>query len=301
MTAGTESGPRDEVDAFDRLRPLLFTIAYEMLGSAADAEDVVQDSYLRWRATDPAQVRHPRAYLTQIVTRQALNQLRTVRRRREEYVGSWLPEPVRTESDASHDVLLAESVSMAMLLVLETLGPTERAVFVLAEVFGHSMVEIAEMVGKSDATVRQIAHRARAHVRERRKRFEPDSDTSRAVIGTFLRAARTGDVATLMEVLAPDVVQISDGGGRVHAARHPVVGAQRVAGYLLGLARKLLGDMTVELGTYNALPAVLLRGLDGRLDTVELIEITGGRVTALYAIRNPDKLHTAELTRALER
>ncbi|GAB0101560.1 RNA polymerase sigma-70 factor [Nocardia sp. JMUB6875] len=301
MTVGTDSGPMGDVDAFDRLRPLLFTIAYEMLGSAADAEDVLQDSYLRWRDTDPAQVTHVRAYLTQIVTRQALNHLRTVRRRREEYVGSWLPEPIRTETDASSDVLLAESVSMAMLLVLETLGPTERAVFVLSEVFGHSLVEIAGMIGKSDATVRQIAHRAREHVRSRKKRFEPDSDTSRAVIGKFLRAAQTGDLQTLMDVLAPDVVQISDGGGKVTAARRPVVGAEKVAAYLIGLVRKALGDMTVELGTYNALPALLVRDVDGRLDTVQMIEISGDRITGLYAVRNPDKLHTAEQTRVLNR
>ncbi|WP_040807587.1 sigma factor-like helix-turn-helix DNA-binding protein, partial [Nocardia concava] len=214
---------------------------------------------------------------------------------------SWLPEPIRTETDASSDVLLAESVSMAMLLVLETLGPTERAVFVLSEVFGHSLVEIAGMVGKSDATVRQIAHRAREHVRSRKKRFESDSDTSRAVIGKFLQAAQTGDVQTLMDVLAPDVVQISDGGGKVTAARRPVVGAEKVATYLIGLVRKALGDMTIEFGTYNALPAILLRDADGRLDTVQLIEISGDRITGLYAVRNPDKLHTADLTRALNR
>ncbi len=301
MSIGADTGPMSGVDAFDRLRPLLFTIAYELLGSAADAEDVLQDSYLRWRDTDPERVEHPRAYLTTIVTRQALNHLRTVRRRREDYVGSWLPEPIRTETDASTDVLLAESVSMAMLLVLETLGPTERAVFVLSEVFGHSLVEIAGMVGKSDAAVRQIAHRARAHVQSRRKRFEPDSETSREVIGRFLHATQTGDLQTLMDVLAPDVVQIADGGGKVSAARRPVVGADRVAHYLIGLSRRNLTDMTVEFGLYNALPALLLRTRDGRLDTVELIETTGDRITGLYAVRNPDKLSTAELTRALER
>ncbi|MFE3196051.1 RNA polymerase sigma-70 factor [Nocardia sp. NPDC059240] len=301
MTVGAETGPMDDADAFDELRPLLFTIAYELLGSAADAEDVLQDSYLRWQGVDRTQVEHPRAYLTQIVTRQALNHLRTVRRRREEYVGSWLPEPIRTESDASHDVLLAESVSMAMLLVLETLGPTERAVFVLSEVFGHSMVEIAAMVGKSDATVRQIAHRARAHVRERRKRFEPDSETSRAVIGTFLQAAQTGDVQALMDVLAPDVVQISDGGGKVTAARRPIIGARQVAVFLLGLVRKGVADMNIEFGTYNALPALLLSAPDGQLDSVLMIEVSGDRIAALYAVRNPDKLRSVERTRVLVR
>ncbi|MGW4534824.1 RNA polymerase sigma-70 factor [Nocardia sp. NPDC004340] len=298
---GTDTDRAAGVDEFDGLRPLLFTVAYQLLGSAADAEDVVQDSYLRWRDTDRERVENPRAYLTTVVTRQALNHLRTVRRRREEYVGSWLPEPIRTDAYTEHDVLLAESVSMAMLLVLETLGPTERAVFVLSEVFGHSFVEIAGMVGKSDATVRQIAHRARAHVRERRKRFEPDTETSRAVIERFLLATQTGDTQTLMDVLAPDVVQISDGGGKVTAARKPVAGAERVAIYLVRLARNGIADMTVEFGTYNALPAVLLRTTDGLLDTVQLIETSGDRITGLYAIRNPDKLRTAELTRVLAR
>ncbi|MRH93495.1 RNA polymerase sigma-70 factor [Nocardia sp. SYP-A9097] len=288
-----------ELGAFDDLRPLLFTIAYEILGSAADTEDVLQDSYLRWRDADA--VEHPKAYLTQIVTRQALNRLRTVRRRREEYVGNWLPEPIRTEHDASHDILLAESVSMAMLLVLETLGPTERAVFVLSEVFGHSLVEIADMIGKTDATVRQIAHRAREHVQARRKRFEPDTDTSRAVIAQFAVATRTGDVRTLMEVLAPDVVQISDGGGKVTVAGRPILGPERVAKYLIALARGPMADMTFELGSFNALPALLCRTTAGQLDSIMLVEVSGGLITGLYAVRNPDKLRTTNVVHTLRR
>ncbi|MFC9893715.1 RNA polymerase sigma-70 factor [Nocardia sp. NPDC127579] len=287
---------------FDELRPLLFTIAYQILGSAADAEDVVQDSYFRWRETDPRTVEHPRAYLTQTVTRQSLNRLRSLRRRREEYVGNWLPEPIRTEHDASHDVLLAESVSMAMLLVLETLGPAERAVFVLSEVFGHSLVEIAELIDKTPATVRQIAHRARAHVQARRKRFEPDSETSRAVIAQFMRASRTGDVQALMEVLAPDVVQLTDGGGVVTAARHPIAGADAVARYLIGLARGPMSAMSYEFCTFNALPAIVCRSeADGTIDTIQLIEIDAGRITGLYAVRNPEKLHTTQVVRILHR
>ncbi|WP_069162692.1 RNA polymerase sigma-70 factor [Nocardia altamirensis] len=289
-----------ESEAFDRLRPLLFTIAYEILGSAADAEDVLQDSYLRWRDVHPDEVAHPRAYLVRVVTRQALNQLRSVRRRREDYVGTWLPEPIRTEHDASHDVVLAESVSMAMLLVLETLGPTERAVFVLSEVFGHSLVEIADMIGKTDSTVRQIAHRARQHVQARRKRYEPDAETSRAVIDQFLRAARNGDVQTLMDVLAPDVVQLSDGGGKATVAGRPVVGAERVAKYLIALAQNGMAGMDVEFGSFNALPALLVRS-GGQLDSVLLIELSGDRITRLYAVRNPDKLGGAEVLRTLDR
>ncbi|KAA2257557.1 RNA polymerase sigma-70 factor [Solihabitans fulvus] len=288
---------------FAEYRSLLFTIAYEILGSATDAEDVVQDSYLRLRDTDFGEVTHPRAYLVQVVTRQSLNQLRAARRRREDYVGTWLPEPVRTESDTSDDAVLAESVSMAMLLVLETLGPNERVVFVLSEVFGFSHPEIAAMVGKSDATVRQIAHRARSHVHARRKRFEPDRQTSRSVVGRFLLAARTGDVKALMDVLAPDVVQLADGGGRVAAARWPITGREPVAKYLTGLARNGLSEWDTQLATYNALPAVLL-SVDGRLDSILMFDIRDGLVHRLYAVRNPDKLRSADehrpLTRAVE-
>ncbi|MEV4152547.1 RNA polymerase sigma-70 factor [Nocardia salmonicida] len=287
-----------ELDTFTTFRPLLFTIAYEILGCAADAEDVVQDSYLRWR--EATAVTHPRAYLVQIVTRQAINHLRSVRRRREDYVGTWLPEPIRTTPDADHDVLLAESVSMAMLLVLETLGPTERAVFVLSEVFGHSHREIADMIDKSDTAVRQIAHRARAHVAARRRRFQPDSDTSRAVIGRFLLAAHTGDVGALLAVLAPDVVEISDGGGRVSAARRPIIGAESVARFMIGLAQNSLAGATVEFGNFNAQPAVLVRSRNGDLDTVLVVELIDDLITGLYAVRNPDKLRTVDVIRSLD-
>ncbi|MFD3427140.1 RNA polymerase sigma-70 factor [Nocardia fluminea] len=287
-----------ESDAFTTFRPLLFTIAYEILGCAADAEDVLQDSYLRWR--DATEVTHPRAYLVQIVTRQAINHLRTLRRRREDYVGTWLPEPIRTAPDAGEDVLLAESVSMAMLLVLETLGATERAVFVLSEVFGHSHRDIAQMIGKSDTAVRQIAHRARAHVASRRRRFQPDSDTSRAVIGRFLLAAGTGDVGALMAVLAPDVVQISDGGGRVSAARRPIIGAGPVARFMIGLTQNSMAGATVEFGSFNAQPTVIVRSKTGDLDTVLVVELTDDVITGLYAVRNPDKLQSIEVVRSLD-
>ncbi|MFC8380954.1 RNA polymerase sigma-70 factor [Nocardia sp. NPDC057272] len=287
-----------ESDTFATFRPLLFTIAYEILGCAADAEDVLQDSYLRWR--DATEVTHPRAYLVQIVTRQAINHLRTVRRRREDYVGTWLPEPIRTAPDAGQDVLLAESVSMAMLLVLETLGPTERAVFVLSEVFGHSHREIARMIDKSDTAVRQIAHRARAHVASRRRRFQPDSDTSRAVIGRFLLAVNTGDVSALMAVLAPDVLQISDGGGRVSAARRPIIGAEPVARFLIGLTQNSMAGATVEFGSFNAQPTVIARSKNGDLDTVLVVELADDLIIGLYAVRNPDKLQSIDVVRALD-
>ncbi|MFH8786976.1 RNA polymerase sigma-70 factor [Streptomyces roseoverticillatus] len=290
-----------EDDAFTEHRPLLFTIAYEMLGSAADAEDVLQESYLRWRAVDPAAVEHPRAYLVRVVTRQALNHLRTLRARREEYVGSWLPEPIRTAPGVSEDAILAESVSMAMMLVLETLNPAERAVFVLHDVFGYTHGEIAASIGKTEVTVRQIAHRARRHVHARRRRFEPDSGAARAVVQRFLLAASTGEVQALMDLLAPDVVQVSDGGGKATAARRPITGSAEVARYVLGVARTGITPTTrLEHATYNGMPAA--RSLtDGEVDWLLAFEIHDDRITALYVMRNPDKLHGADAVRPLDR
>ena len=222
-------------DPFVTHRSLLFTVAYEMLGSAADAEDVLQESWLRWADVDQSQVLEPRAYLVRIVTRQALNQLRTVSRRREDYVGEWLPEPLLTSPDVADDVELAENVSIAMLTVLETLRPTERAVFVLREVFDVPYDEIAEAVDKSPAAVRQIAHRARAHVAARHPRIRVDRSEHEEVVERLITALNTGDVQGLMDVLAPDVVAVADSGGQVRgAARRPIVGADRLVAYLMG-------------------------------------------------------------------
>ncbi|SED83583.1 RNA polymerase sigma-70 factor, ECF subfamily [Streptomyces sp. 2224.1] len=287
-------------DAFVEHRPLLFTLAYEMLGSATDAEDVLQESYLRWSAVDPAGVGHPRAYLVRVVTRQALNHLRAVRARREEYIGSWLPEPIRTAPDVSDDAILAESVSMAMLLVLETLNPTERAVFVLHDVFGYTHGEIAAAVDKTEVTVRQIAHRARRHVHARRRRFEADSAATRKIVQRFLHAATTGEVQTLMDLLAPDAVQISDGGGKVIAARRPITGRADVARFVLGVLRTTTAATRIEHATYNGMPAArFVTG--GELDWLVAFEIHDGRITGLYGMRNPDKLHRAETVLPLER
>ena len=285
-------------EIFAEHRPLLFTLAYQILGSASDAEDVVQDSYLRWIEADA--VEHPRSYLAQIVARQALNALRTHKRRREDYVGAWLPEPIQTAPDVSDDAVLAESVSMAMLLVLETLSPDERVVFVLHEVFGYRYPEIARMTGKSDPAVRQIAHRAREHVQARRRRFTPDATLARATVTTFLRAAHTGDIDGLVAVLAPEVVAFSDGGGQVSAARRPVVGPERVAQFMAGLARGTMAGLDVSFGVYNAMPAVLFCSAE-TLDSVLLIEVSEGLITALYAIRNPDKLRDTTTVRVLTR
>ncbi len=225
---------------------------------------------------------------------------RTARRRREAYVGSWLPEPIRTAPDASADSLLAESVSMAMLLVLETLSPSERAVFVLYEVFGYSHREIGELVGKAEPTVRQIAHRAREHVQARRRRFDLSPDTATRIVDRFLRAARTGDVEALMELMAPEVVHISDGGGRVSAARRPITGRTEVARYVAGIAGKSAAGVRVAVTRYNALPAVEVSAGTG-LDYVLLFEIEDAAIRALYAVRNPEKLRTAALVRQITR
>ena len=278
-------------DPFLAHRGLLFTVAYEMLGSAADAEDVVQETWLRWAnlgAAARADVRDPRAYLVRIVTRQALNRLRTLARRREDYVGEWLPEPLLTSPDVAEDVELAESVSIAMLTVLETLGPAERAVFVLREVFDLPYADIAAAVDKTPAAVRQIAHRAREHVAARRPRIQVDRAEHQQVVGRFLAALRTGDLQVLLDVLAPDVVLVADGGGEVAAVRRPVVGRDRVA-TLLSRFRTIAPDAVVGTVWLNGDRAARI-DLDGELDTVVSLVVEDGRIARIYAIRNPHKL-----------
>jgi RNA polymerase sigma-70 factor (TIGR02957 family) len=284
-------------DAFVVHRGLLFTVAYEMLGSAADAEDVVQETWLRWAGVDQAGVHDPRAYLVQMVTRQALNRLRSVSRRREEYVGEWLPEPLLTSPDAAEDVELAENVSIAMLTVLETLGPAERAVFVLREVFQTPYEEIAEAVGKSPAAVRQIAHRANQHVAERRPRMQVDRAQQQAVVEKFMAAISTGDVKGLVEVLAPDVVVIADGGGVAAAARKPITGAERVARFL-ALASTYPG-FEVAATWLNGLPGLRVK-VRGEVTAVSLA-VEDGRVTRIYAMRNPEKLEWLDRVAELRR
>jgi RNA polymerase sigma-70 factor (TIGR02957 family) len=272
-------------DPFVAHRSLLFTVAYEMLGSAADAEDVLQESWLRWAGVDHSQVRDPRAYLIQVVTRQALNRLRTLSRSREEYVGEWLPEPLLTSPDVAEDVELAESVSIAMLTVLETLGPVERAVFVLREVFEMPYGEIAEAIGKPAVTVRQIARRAREHVAARRPRVRVSRSEQQAVVERFLAALRTGRLQDLMEVLAPDVVLIADGGGLAAAVLAPVHGADRVAKVLGRASHFAFASAAVWL---NGAPAGRIE-VAGEPAAVSLV-VEDGRVTRVYLVRNPRKL-----------
>jgi RNA polymerase sigma-70 factor (ECF subfamily) len=284
-------------DPFVTHRSLLFTVGYEMLGSAADAEDVVQETWLRWAGADQAQVRDPRSYLVRIVTRQALNRLRSVSRRREEYVGEWLPEPLLTSPDVAQDVELADSVSIAMLTVLETLGPAERAVFVLREVFETPYEEIAEVVGKTPGAVRQIARRARGHVAARRPRMQVDRAEQQAAVEKFMTAISSGDVRSLVQVLAPDVVMITDGGGVVAAARKPVTGAEKVLAYL---ARALqVPDFAATAAWFNGMPGARIH-VDGAPAAMSLV-VEDGLITRIYAVRNPHKLGRLDTVAELRR
>ncbi|HET7349338.1 MAG TPA: RNA polymerase sigma-70 factor [Marmoricola sp.] len=276
-------------DPFVTHRNLLFTVAYEMLGSAADAEDVVQETWLRWADVDQDEVQDPRAYLVRIVTRQALNRLRTLSRRREEYVGEWLPEPLLTGPDVAEDVELAESVSMAMLTVLETLGPTERAVFVLREVFDLPYDEIARAVDKTPAAVRQTARRAREHVRARQPRTRVARAEQVAVVERFLAALTTGDIQGLLDVLAPDVVLVADGGGVVSARSKPLAGADRVARLLSRLAA-LVPDAQIGTLWLNGAPAALIDPGDEWGATAVSVVVEDGRISRIFAVRNPGKL-----------
>ncbi|MFF2555660.1 RNA polymerase sigma-70 factor [Nocardia sp. NPDC058058] len=286
--------------AFVAHRNLLFTVAYEMLGSAADAEDIVQETWLRWAEVDLGQVLDQRAYLVRITTRQALNRLRTLSRRRESYIGPWLPEPLLTTPDVALDVELAESVSTALLLVLETLSPTERVVFVLREVFDVGHDEIAEAVGKTPAAVRQIAHRARGHVQARRPRAVASADQTRAALESFRQALETGNPQGLLDVLAPDVVLLSDGGGLKQAALRPVIGYENVARFIVGGIGKSTAVLTVEPIVANGNPALALH-LDGELDGVMSLRVDGDRVVGLYYMRNPEKLSGMERANTLSR
>ncbi|WP_188194128.1 RNA polymerase sigma-70 factor [Nonomuraea sp. SYSU D8015] len=286
--------------AFVAHRNLLFTVAYEMLGSAADAEDVLQETWLRWADVDHATVLDQRAYLVKITTRQALMRLRTLGRRKESYVGPWLPEPLLTAPDVAEDVELADSVSMAMLLVLETLTPTERAVFVLREVFDLDYNEIAEAVGKSSAAVRQIAHRARSHVAARRPRGAVSPAETRGAFEAFQRAVQTGDLQSLLDILAPDVVALSDGGGIKQALPRPIVGADKVARVFTAGLNKVGAAMSFEPVQVNGGPALLVR-LDGEIDGVMAMRIEDGLITGLYYVRNPEKLSRVERETAMGR
>jgi RNA polymerase sigma-70 factor (ECF subfamily) len=281
---------------FSDYRKLLFAIAYRLLGSAADAEDVVQDTWFKWSAADRSQVSDPKAYLARIVSNLAIERLRSTRRQRETYVGPWLPEPILTEADAAEDVATAESVSLAMLIVLETLSPLERAVFVLKEVFDFSYTEIAEAVDRSESAVRQAGHRARNHIQARRPRFEADRAKKRAVTERFFAASVGGDINELMDLLAPEVTLWTDGGGKVRQAMRPIVGAPNVARWLAGTVQRPyegveIADMTAEVVDINGGPGLVIRGPGGIIATLTVDLDADGRIETIHNIANPDKLH----------
>ncbi|KOU32381.1 RNA polymerase sigma24 factor [Streptomyces sp. WM6372] len=280
---------------FHRHRNLLFSVAYRILGTAADAEDAVQDAWIKWSAADRSQVAEPKAYLTRIVSNVALARLRSTRHQRETYVGPWLPEPILTTGDTAETVMDAESVSMAVLVVLETLSPLERAVFVLKEVFDFSHAEIAETLERSEAAVRQAAHRAREHVRARRPRFAADRTRQREVTERFFAATTGGDVNALMEVLSPDVTLWTDGGGKVRQAMRPVVGAQTVAAWFAAIGTVTYqgigpADMRAELVEINGGPGMVFSGPDRVVATVTFDFGADGRISAIHNVANPDKL-----------
>ncbi|MFJ1564047.1 RNA polymerase sigma-70 factor [Streptomyces erythrochromogenes] len=288
----SEDGAGAATETFVAHRNLLFTVAYEMLGSAADAEDVLQETWLRWVEVDLEQVRDRRAYLVRITTRQALNRLRAMSRRKEAYVGSWLPEPLLTAPDVAEDAELAESVSMALMLVLETLSPTERAVFVLREVFDVGYEEIAAAVGKSAAAVRQIAHRARKHVDARRPRQAVSAAQTRAALESFRGALESGDPQDLLAVLAPDVVLVADGGGIKQAALRPIAGAEKVARFMVGgIGKNDRNNLSMTLAptVVNGSPALAVH-LGGELDGIMTVRVEDSLITGLYYVRNPEKL-----------
>ncbi|MGW1255590.1 RNA polymerase sigma factor SigJ [Streptomyces sp. NPDC002513] len=283
----THPSPSLDQQVFTRHRNLLFSVAYRLLGTAADAEDAVQDAWIKWSAAGRSQVAEPKAYLTRIVSNLALEQLRSTRHQRETCVGKWLPEPILTGGDAADSAARSESVSMAMLVVLETLSPLERAVFVLKEVFDFSHAEIAEVVERSEAAVRQAAHRARGHVQARRPRRE--------VTERFFAAATGGDVNALMELLSPDVTLWTDGGGKVRQALRPVVGASTVAAWFAAIGTVTYqgvapADMKAELTEINGGPGLVFSGPDRVIATVTFDFDADGRITAIHSVANPDKL-----------
>ncbi|BCK56831.1 RNA polymerase sigma-70 factor [Nocardia wallacei] len=277
-------------DPFVAHRRLLFGTAYRMLGSVADAEDVLQDAWLKWHATDPDTIDHPKAYLVRTVTNLSLNRLTSARAVRETYVGPWLPEPLLTTADAAAETETADTVSTAMLVVLETLGPVERAVFVLREVFGFSHAEIGEFLDRPESTVRQIAHRARAHVHARRPRYDADAATRREITEKFLTAAHGGDVNALMALLAPDVTLWNDGGGKVTAARRPLHGPDHVARWMLGaMAKPTSAGARLAPATINGELGLLVLVGDRPVGALSY-DIRDERVENIRFQVNPDKL-----------
>ncbi|MCP3768513.1 MULTISPECIES: RNA polymerase sigma-70 factor [Streptomyces] len=288
-------------DAFEEHRPFLLGVAYRMLGRVADAEDVVQEAWLRWAGGDRSEVREPRAYLVRVTTRLAIDRLRQIKARGETYVGPWLPEPYLTDfgdtaPDTAERVVLTDSVSLAVLVVMESLSPLERAVFVLREAFGHPYSDIAALLDRGEPAVRQLAARARKHVEERRPRYDVDPARRRDLTERFLAAAAGGDLEALMRLLAPDVRLVGDSGGKSRAPLRVLESADKVGRFLAGIARKGIPGFSVRLLELNGGPAALVLS-DGRPDAVFQLDVLDGRVRTVYIIRNPDKLRSLEAAR----
>lgn len=282
----------DDTALFEEHRGALQALAYRMLGSLADAEDVAQEAWLRWQQQGPQSVDNPRAWLVRVTTRLCLDRLRRIAARRESYVGPWLPEPVATEPDAAAAVEFTESLSMALLVVLETLSPLERAVFVLHEVFAFEYAEIAAMLERTPVAVRQLGHRARGHVQARRPRFDPDLATRRAVTEQFMVACQDADLTGLLSLLAPGVTLVADSGGKVRAPRRPILGAEKVARFLVGALRSPAAPdgMTMHPLTVNDQPGVLVETPVEGVLAVFLPDVVDGRIDTLRLVGNPDKL-----------
>jgi RNA polymerase sigma-70 factor (ECF subfamily) len=278
-------------NTFTQYRAYVFSIAYRMLGSVMDAEDMVQETFLQWRKVDQAEVESPKSYLATIVTRLCIDHLRSARVQRETYVGPWLPEPLVTETGPSAEGMtaLSDSLSTAFLVLLERLTPTERAAFLLREVFAYDYAEVANIINKSEANSRQIVRRARQHIQDRRPRFDPSPSDQTELLQEFMQACTNGDMSGLMALLAEDVVEYSDGGGKVYAALKPIYGAEKVARFLFALTRQAPAESSAEVGQVNGQPALFLY-VAGQLFGVMTMDVVDGRIQNIYSVVNPDKL-----------
>lgn len=281
----------DALNEFNQHRQALFGLAYRMLGSSMDAEDVLQEAFLNWREAAHDAIQSPKAYLVKIVTRLAIDHLRLAHVQREQYVGMWLPEPItqNIEGDPSHENEVAETLSTAFLLMLERLSPVDRAVFLLHDVFSYTYPEIGEIIGRSAADARQIGHRARGYIAQERPRFPASSEDAERVARQFIAVLEQGDLTKLFDVLSADVILRGDGGGKIKANREPVFGADDVVGFLTKVQQNNLGERTLKLIYLNGLPAMIdLRS--GKLFSVTTFDFKDGRISAIYSLLNPDKL-----------